>query len=326
MTTASAGNIAATASVFARARDRASIYLELSKSRLSALVVLTAIVGFVMADVGSLDWLGLALTALGVALAAGSANAFNQVLEIQRDARMRRTRTRPLPAGRLSVTHAVLFASVSGMLGIAALALFVNGLAAGLAAVNIVLYVGIYTPLKVRTTLNTLVGAVVGALPPMIGWAGATGAINAGAWVLGAILFVWQMPHFLALAWMYRDEYERGGFRMLPSIDPTGRLTCTSTLLYALALLPIGVAATVVGIAGWGYAFGAIALAGWLVYLALRMWQDRSVPAARRLFIASVIYLPLLMGLLVIDRSAALYDGPPHASNTRVAAETLDLP
>jgi protoheme IX farnesyltransferase len=284
--------------------------MELAKSRLSALVVLTGIVGFVMADVGSIDWIGLIVTAIGVALAAGSANAFNQVLEVPRDARMKRTQSRPLPSGRISMPHAVLFAAVSGMVGVAVLALFVNGLAAGLAALNIALYVGVYTPMKVRTTMNTVVGAVVGAIPPMIGWAGATGSITAGAWVLGAILFVWQMPHFLALAWMYRDEYEKGGYRMLPSVDRTGKLTCAATMLYALALLPVGAAATLVGIAGWWHGVGAILLGGWIVYLSIRMWQQRTVGAARKVFIASVIYLPLLMGLLVFDRTAADIDDP----------------
>jgi len=127
--------------------------------------------------------------------------------------------------------------------------------------------------------------------------------MSVGGWVLGAILFVWQMPHFLALAWMYREEYERGGYRMLPSVDRTGRLTCGATLLYALALLPVGAAATFVGIAGWWYGLGALLLGGWLLYLSIRMWQQRTVAAARRVFIASVIYLPLLMGMLVIDKT-----------------------
>ena len=296
--------------------------MELAKSRLSALVVLTAIVGFVMADVGSIDWFGLIVTAIGVALAAWSANAFNQVLEVPRDARMKRTQTRPLPSGRISMPHAVLFAAVSGMVGVAVLALMVNGLAAGLAALNIALYVGVYTPLKVRTTMNTVVGAVVGAIPPMIGWAGATGSITAGAWVLGAILFVWQMPHFLALAWMYREEYEKGGYRMLPSVDRTGKITCGATMLYALALLPVGAAATLVGIAGWWHGVGAILLGGWIVYLSIRMWQQRTVGAARKVFIASVIYLPLLMGLLVVDRTAADIDDPALiVSQTHPAAQ-----
>jgi len=305
MSTASTATLAASPSAIARWRELYAIYMELAKSRLSALVVLTAIVGFVMADAGAVNWVGLIVTSLGVALAAGSANAFNQILEIQRDARMTRTRGRPLPSGRITLAHAVLFALVSGMVGVGVLAIGVNGLAAGLAALNIALYVGVYTPLKVRTTMNTVVGAVVGALPPMIGWAAATGSITTGAWVLGAILFVWQMPHFLALAWMYREEYERGGYRMLPAMDPTGRLTCGATVLYALALLPVAAAASFVGIAGWWYGMGALLLGAWVLYLAIRMWQQRSVAAARRVFIASVIYLPLLMGLLVIDQMPA---------------------
>ncbi|MFA7236338.1 MAG: heme o synthase [Phycisphaeraceae bacterium] len=311
MTTASTGTttLVRPLSPITRTRELWTIYMELAKSRLSMLVVMTAAVGYVMAlptamyAAGIGAWLGLIWTSLGTALAAGSANAFNQIIEIERDRRMNRTRNRPLPAGRIGTRHAVLFAIVIGITGVAMLALQVNTISAALAGATILLYVAVYTPLKPRTTLNTLVGGVVGALPPMLGWAGVTGSIDPGAWVLGAILFVWQMPHFLSLAWMYRDDYAAGGYRMLPGVDDNGRITCGAIMMYALALGPISLAAATVGIAGMIYAGGAIALAIWLIVLAARLMRDRTRDRARKLFLASVMYLPLLMLLLVADRT-----------------------
>ncbi len=327
MTTASVGQIARpVSSTSARIRELVDCYAQLSKSRLTMMVVLTAVVGFVMGSTTGVSWWTLVLTAVGTALAASCANALNQWLEIDRDARMPRTRGRPLPAGRIGQLHALAFATACGVVGLATLTLGVNLLAASLAALNIILYVAVYTPLKVRTSLNTLVGAVVGAIPPMLGWAAATGSIDAGAWVLGAVLFVWQMPHFLALAWMYREDYEKGGYRMLPSRDPNGRLTGRVVLLYALALIPVTLMATHVGMTGWVYYAAAAALGLWLVGLAVRMLRRRTDARARKLFLASVIYLPLLMVVMMIDRPAESIDPDGQANATHGAALKAQLP
>lgn len=303
-----------------------AIYAELTKARLSFFVVITAVVGYVMAAGARFDWLTLTWVGLGVALAAGSANALNQWLEVERDRLMPRTADRPLPAGRITPGHAMVFAIVCGVAGVGLLAVGVNLPAAGLALATIVLYVGAYTPLKVRTTLNTLVGAVVGAVPPMIGWAGASGGLEAGAWVLGAILFAWQMPHFLALAWMYRQQYERGGYRMLPSVDADGRLTAMTVVLYCLTLLAVTLAAALVGLSGGVYAAGAAGLGLWMLHLSLRLRRHRTVAAARKLFLASVIYLPLLMGLMVIDRQPTAEPPPTHQLQQLPTAAPDGLP
>lgn len=287
-----------------RLRELASVYADLGKARLSLLVVVTAAVGFVMAG-GAVDWVKLVLVCFGVMLAAGSANALNQLWEIERDARMPRTKSRPLPAGRIGVGHASGAAIVAGFAGVAMLVLGVNAAAGWLAALNILLYVLVYTPLKPLTTVNTLVGAIVGAIPPVIGWVGASGAFGVGAWVLAGVLFAWQMPHFLALAWLYRDQYAAGGFRMLPAADPSGRLTCITILLYCTALVPVTLATTAFGLTGMIYLVGAVALNAWLIACGVRMMRRLTDANARRLFIASVIYLPLLMGLMVIDRAPA---------------------
>jgi protoheme IX farnesyltransferase len=195
-----------------------------------------------------------------------------------------------------------------GYAGFAVLASFVNLLAAGLAVGNIVLYAAIYTPLKRFTTLNTVVGAVTGALPPMIGWAASTGGLSAGAWMIGAMLFLWQMPHFLALAWMLRDDYERGGFAMLPSRDPDGALTSAACLATSLLLVPIALLGVQVGAAGFAYALVAIVAGAALSLLALRFQSQRSHARARALFLASLAYLPIVLGAMCLDRGAVSVD------------------
>lgn len=282
-------------------RELYRVYSELMKMRLSQMVVVTAAVGFVLAS-GTVAWWELIYCSLGVLLTAGCANALNQVLERERDALMPRTVGRPLPAGRIGVGHAIAFATVIGLAGLALLATL-NTMAAALAAINIVLYVAVYTPLKTKTTLNTLVGAVVGAIPPMIGWVAVTGEFGVGAWVLGVILFAWQMPHFLALAWMYRDDYEAGGYHMLPIVDRSGRLTAMVSLMYCVALVPASLTVTLIGVTGWIYLAGALLLGGWYTACAVALVRRRDRDAARRLFIASVFYLPALLGLSVVDRS-----------------------
>jgi protoheme IX farnesyltransferase len=282
-----------------------SLYMELTKARLSALVLLTTAVGFILASMAQIEWLGLMWTLLGTALAAGCANALNQAVEVDRDRRMLRTRRRPLPTGAISLRHSVIAAGLMGIAGVGVLALCVNFAAAGLALATILIYVLIYTPLKTRSTLNTLVGAVCGAIPPMIGWVAATGSIDHGAGLLGGILFVWQIPHFLALAWLYRDDYARGGFVMLPVIDRNGRLTCRVIVLSALLLVPLGLLMALLNLAGSLYAIGSLALSLWMLGLCARLYFRRSDSNARGVFLASITYLPLLMCLMVLDRGPA---------------------
>jgi len=280
--------------------------LALTKARLSAMAVMTTAVGYVLARPGTIEWATLGWTVLGTALAAGSASALNQVIEVKRDARMRRTADRPIPSGAMSAAHAFIAGIVMGYAGILLLALQVNLAAAGIALLTIVLYVLVYTPMKARSTLNTLAGAVCGALPPLVGYAAGGGGLDARAIVLPGILFVWQIPHFMALAWLHREDYARGGFRMLPLLDPTGRITAQAAVLTSLMVIPLCLLATLLGVAGLWFATGATAAGLWLAMRAGQFWARRSDSNARRLFVASIIHLPILLTLLVLDA------GPLH--------------
>ena len=281
-------------------------YLELGKARLSAMVVITTALGFIVASRAypspdGFDFKRLLWTCLGTFLSAVGAGAFNQAIEAPRDALMNRTKNRPIPAGILSRTHAAFFALIISILGVAILCPTSNGLTACLALLTILLYVLVYTPMKPLSSTNTLVGAIVGGIPPMIGWSAATGSLSAGAWVLGAILFVWQIPHFLALAWMYRADYAKGGFKMLSITDPTGVLTALCSILYTLLLLPLNLELVRLHHAGLPFAILSTALTLWMLALALRFAKSRSHTDARKLFFASIIYLPLLTLTLCLD-------------------------
>lgn len=274
----------------------------LTKARLSGLVLWTTAVGYLIAPRGgTFDVPRFLWTILGTAMAAAAASALNQVMEIRRDAVMHRTATRPLPAGTMSPRTALIFAVLVGVLGTAILLLFVGPLVGWLAAFTITLYVGLYTPMKTRSTLNTLVGAVCGAIPPMMGWAAVTGGLEPGAWALGALLFVWQIPHFLALAWLYRDDYARGGYVMLPAIDREGSMTARIALLTSLLLVPVGLLATIIGLAGWFAAAGAVVLGLLMVHRAVRLVRERDDASARGLFMASLAHLAILLLLIVVD-------------------------
>jgi protoheme IX farnesyltransferase len=287
-----------------RTRAVAGRYLELAKARLSTLVVITTLVGYLVAPAPSGGWVRLFWTVIGTGLAAGGANGLNQWRERGLDRLMERTRSRPIPSGRLSPGHALLVALVAAGSGVLLLATLVNLLTAALAALVVLLYVLVYTPLKTRSHANTLVGAVCGAIPPVMGWTAARGVLEPPAFILAALLFAWQIPHFLALAWMYREDYARAGYRMLPLEDPSGRRTAAMVLLYSLALIPISLAASAGGLSGWVYAAGATLLGAGLVALGARLVRERSVSNARRVFLASITYLPLLLGLMVLDRAA----------------------
>jgi protoheme IX farnesyltransferase len=280
-------------------------YAELTKARLTSLVVLTAGVGFVMAGRSPLDVPALAWTVLGTALAAAGSMTLNQVIEADRDARMERTKGRPLPMGTIGRRHALLLGILMASAGLALLAVRANVRTALLGLTVVIVYTLVYTPLKARTPLCTLAGAVCGAIPPMMGWSATGAALSFGAWVLAGVLFLWQIPHFMSLAWLYREDYRRGGFRMLPVVEPSGRTTGLIAVLYTLALLPVGMLAVLGGMTGWLFAVGSLALGLALVTLALRLATFRTDLVARRLFLATLAYLPLLLGLMVADRVPA---------------------
>jgi protoheme IX farnesyltransferase len=243
----------------------------------------------------------LTATLVGTALVAGGAGALNQWLERARDARMRRTANRALPSGRLSPSQALIFGVLLSVFGTALLLLLVNRLAAALTLLTLVLYVLVYTPLKSVTTLNTVVGAVPGALPPMIGWAAATDQLGPQAWTLFLIVFLWQFPHFLAIAWIHREDYARAGFRMLTGRDARGTMTGAAAVSYALALVPAGLLPATIGLAGPLYFAGALFLG--LLYLgdAVYFWRQASDARARRLLWMSFVYLPAILILLFIN-------------------------
>ncbi len=281
---------------------RLADFVALTKPRLNLLVLVTAVAGLYLASPEGVPTSILLHTILGTALVAGGAAAFNQVWERETDALMKRTRTRPIPSGRLGRTEGLVFASLFSTAGIVDLAIAVNLLCAGVAALTLLTYVVIYTPLKRRTSLATLIGAVPGALPPVIGWTAATESLSLAPLVLFGIVFLWQMPHFLAIAWLYRDEYAAAGIPLLPVLEPDGRRTGRQALLYAAALWPVSLMPTLLGLAGGAYIALATVLGGGLIILSARFARDRSTTAARRLFLFSIIYLPLLWGALVADR------------------------
>ena len=322
MSLLSSANQAMVVSRPAAKRGVLAMYLQLSKARLSSMVVLTTAVGYVMATpAGSaIGWRRLLATVVGTALAAACANAFNQVVEARRDGLMERTRGRPLPSGSMGTTHGTLFALSAGYAGIGVLAVAVSVDTAMLALLTILLYICVYTPLKTRTPLNTLAGAVCGAIPPMIGWEAAAGTLGPGAWILAGVLFAWQLPHFFALAWRYREDYARGGFAMLSVRDRSGRLTALAALAASAALVPISLGATWWNLTGWLYAAGSLVLGGCLVALSVGLWIRRSETRARRLFLATLVYLPLLLCLMVVDRAPARETGSTPTGVTVSAA------
>ena len=286
-----------------RAATAAADLMELVKARLSLLTVATAMAGFALGVKDTWTWLLLASTLAGTALSAAGAAALNQWWERDLDARMKRTQDRPLPGGRMAASDALITGAVLSVSGVLILALFANLLAAFLAAATIIFYILIYTPLKRVTELNTIVGAVPGALPPLIGWAAARGSINAEGLTLFAILFLWQMPHFLAIAWLYRADYAQAGFKMLSENDETGAVTGRQAFIYALALLAVSLLPSVFFDYSAIYFYGALLLgAGFASMAANFAVSGGSIPAARWLFLGSIAYLPLLLGLMVLAR------------------------
>lgn len=276
--------------------------MELVKARLISLVLLTTGVGFYAGYRGPVDFVLLLHTLLGTGLVAAGAAAFNELLEREHDARMPRTANRPLPAGRVQPDTVLVLGGVLSVSGMVYLCLLVNLITGLLGAITLVSYVFVYTPLKRITVLNTIVGAIPGALPPLMGWTAARGEVSVAGWSLFAILFFWQLPHFMAIAWLYRDEYAKAGFVMLPVVDPEGHRTSRHAVSHTLGLLPVSLSPFVFHITGVFYLVGALILGAGFLWFAIQFARELSKPAARRLFLASIIYLPLLLGLIVMDK------------------------
>ncbi|MGO8898321.1 MAG: heme o synthase [Isosphaeraceae bacterium] len=292
---------ASTEAALAAAGNKVAAYVSLTKPRIVVMVLVTVGVGFLLGARGSAHPATLSLTLLGTALVAGGASTLNQWMERARDARMRRTANRALPRGRLGAVEAALFGVGLGLAGTAILLWGANWLAAAVAVSTLLLYVFVYTPLKPWTTLNTAIGAIPGALPPVIGWAAATETLGIEAFSLFLIVFLWQFPHFLAIAWIYREDYARGGLKMLPGVDPQGALTGRQATIYALALIPAGLLPATIGLAGPVYFVGALVLGLLYLVVAIQFWTGVSESTARRLLRMSFFYLPLVLLLLVLN-------------------------
>jgi len=290
--------------VAAKAPSRAADYVTLTKPRLNFLVLLTTAAAYSLGARPDATLMDLLHTLAGTFLVAGGAAALNQVWERETDRLMRRTRLRPMADMRMTATQGAVFGLLLTALGAAELAWFINPLSAAVALFTTASYVLFYTPLKLRTSLSTIAGALPGALPAVIGWAAATNTLSIEGWVLFGIVFMWQMPHFLAIAWMYRDEYARAGMPLLPVIEPDGRSTGRQAVLYTAALIPLSLMPVGVGLATAWYLVGAIALGAILMVLSLEFSAKRSTDTAKRLFFGSIIYLPILWALLVFDHRA----------------------
>jgi protoheme IX farnesyltransferase len=279
-----------------------SVLSNLFKARLTTLVLITTVVGFYVGSKGPMDLVLMFHTLFGTALLASGAAALNQLLEREHDAKMPRTESRPLPSGRLQPDTVLIIGGACSVIGLAYLAFTVNLLTSVLGAVTLISYVFVYTPLKRITSLNTVVGAIPGALPPLMGWTAATGEVTVGGWALFAILFFWQLPHFLAIAWLYREEYAEAGFAMLPVLDPDGARTGRQAVSHTLGLLPISMTPFLFKLVGPIYLAGAFVLSALFFWFAIQFARTLTNAHARQLFFASIIYLPLLLALMVIDK------------------------
>ena len=286
----------------AASRNRLADLFVLTKVRVNVLVVATTAGGFYMGSPDAMNAAVLAWTVIGTALVAGGAAALNQISERDLDRLMDRTRLRPVADGRLGLREAHAIAWLSSFAGLTVLAVFANMLAMLVAAATLAIYAFVYTPMKRATSFATVVGAVPGGLPPMIGWAAARGTLDAPAWALFLIVFLWQLPHFLAIAWLYREDYARAGFPMLPVVDPDGASTARQSLLYATALVPVSILPSALGLAGLLYAISAVVLGVAFIAVGIGFAFRRTKPNARLLFLVSLIYLPAIWAIMMIDR------------------------
>jgi protoheme IX farnesyltransferase len=279
-----------------------AVYADLIKARLTFLVVLTTLVGFYLGSPSPVNYLLMLHAVLGTAMVASGAAALNQLLEREHDAKMRRTKNRPLPSGRLQPSTVMVFGGVCACAGLLYLALAVNLTTSVIGAITLLSYLFIYTPLKRLTWLNTAIGAVPGGLPPLMGWTAARGELSHEGWALFAILAFWQLPHFLAIAWMYREEYERAGFKMLPVVDPEGYRTGRQAVSHTLGLLPVSLCPFLFHTTGPIYLAGALVLGAAFLWYAIQFARYMTVSRARQLFFVSILYLPLLLVMMVLDK------------------------
>ena len=283
-------------------RARVSAFIELTKPRITSLIVLTSAAGFALGSRGAVNYVALLHAMVGIGLLSSGIATLNQFMERDLDGLMRRTAGRPLPTGRLLPFEALWFGIFVTATAEVYLAVFTNLLTAALGLTIIAGYLFVYTPLKTRTTLSTAMGAFPGAMPPLVGWTAARGEVDVTAWVLFAILFLWQFPHFLSIAWMYREDYGRAGIRMLPVVEPDGRVTAQQIVSYTLLLLPVSLLPAILGVTGRIYLIAAIVLGLLFLWIALRAALSKSNQHARQLLLASVLYLPLLFGVMVLNR------------------------
>lgn len=302
-----------------RTRRRAIDFFALTKPRVVLMVLVTTAIGFYLGAQGAPDYLLLLHTLMGTALAGGGTLALNQFMEREADGKMQRTRLRPLPDGRLQAREALIFGMLITLSGLAYLWWVVSGLSALVTASIVVSYLFAYTPLKQCTSLCSIVGAVPGALPPVIGWAAARDTLGLEAWILFTIMFLWQMPHSLAIGWLYRDDYAKAGFRLLPVIDPDGRVTGRQIVLNCAALLAVGLLPTLIGFAGATYFFAALVLGSVFLWYGLRLATLRSLASARHLLFASLIYLPVLLTVLAFDKVTFHHGAASRLSANAVA-------
>jgi protoheme IX farnesyltransferase len=281
-------------------------YIALTKPRITWLILMSTGVGYFFGHKrdwsGESDWALLLHLLVGTGLIASGTAALNQWYEREADRLMRRTSRRPLPSGKMTAPRALWFGIALAVVGLAELALWVNILSAALGAFTLLSYLFVYTPLKQRSHLSTVIGALPGAMPPLMGYAASYGSLTREAWTLFAILFIWQFPHFLAIAWMYREDYARAGIRMLPVVEPDGMSTARQIILYASTLIPVSLFPVLLGMTGRVYLVGALVLGGWFLYTGVRVAFDLTNGRARQVLLASVIYLPMIYGLMVFDR------------------------
>ena len=283
-------------------RDRLLAFVELTKPRIAFMLVLTAAAGFYLGNRGTFDVLLFANAMIGIALLAFGVATLNQWLEKRTDAMMDRTANRPLPSGKVSNVEALIFGSILCIGAEAYLFFLVNPLTALLGLSVIVGYVLLYTPLKTRTSASTAIGAIPGAMPPLMGWTASANEITLGAWALFAFLFLWQFPHFLAIAWMYKDQYAKAGILMLPVVEPSGRITARQIVLFAIMMVPISLAPFFLGFAGWVFLIVGVILGGWFLVESIRTARAKTPEMARRLLLVSVLYLPVMFAVMVLDK------------------------
>ena len=282
-------------------KEKLAAFLELTKPRIAFMLVLTSAAGFYLGSKGNFDFLLFINSIIGITLLAFGVATLNQFIERRTDALMERTANRPIPTGKVSPTEALVFGLILTVSAEIYLAFLVNPLTAVLGLVVIVGYVLLYTPLKTKTSASTAIGAIPGAMPPLMGWTASANEITLGAWVLFALLFLWQFPHFLAIAWMYKEQYRKAGILMLPVVEKDGKLTAIQIVTFTLMMLPISIAPFFIGVAGYVYLVGASILGIWFLITSIKTAREKSVEQARKLLLVSVLYLPVIFALMVFD-------------------------